>query len=69
MSGFDNCFDFEFFLPFNQVRDWFGVIRAIDFVFLIWHELTSMKEIMNALPAVRQFQLKVDSSNSINNFK
>ena len=66
VSGSDNCFDFKFFLPFDQVRGWFEVVRAIDFIFLVGHELTS---IVNVLLAVGQFQLKVDSSNNVNNFK
>ena len=69
MLGPDNRFDFELFLPFNQVRGRFRIVWAIDFVFLIGRESTSMEDIVNMLPAIRQFQLKVDSSNCVNNFK
>ena len=69
MSGSNNCFNFEFFLPFDQVRGWFGIVGAIDFVLPIRSESTSIEDIMNVLLAVGQFQLKVDCSDSINNFK
>ena len=69
VSGSDNCFDFKFFLPFDQVRGQFGIVWAIDFVLLVECELTSMEDVVNALPAVGQFQLKVDSFNGVDNFK
>ena len=68
-SGSDDCFDFEFFLSFDQVRGWFRVVETIDFVLLVGRESTSMENIVDALPAVGQFQPKVDSSDGVCNFK
>ena len=52
MLGSNDCFNFEFFLPFDQVRGRFRIVRAIDFVFLVGHKLTSMEDVVNVLPAV-----------------
>ena len=67
--GSDNCFDFEFLLPFNQVMGQFGIVEAIDLVLLIGYELTSVEDIVNVLLAIGQFQLEVDGSNGVSNFK
>ena len=56
-------------MPFYQVRGQFRIVGAIDFVFLVRCESTSMEDVMNALLAVGQFQFEVDSSNGVNNFK
>ena len=52
MLGSNNFFNFEFFLFFNQVRGQFGVVRAIDFVFLVGCKLTSVEDVVNMLLAV-----------------
>ena len=67
--GSNNFFDFEFFLPFDQVWGWFRVVRAVDFVFFVGCEPTSIEDIVNVLPAVWQFQLEVDVSYSVSDFE
>ena len=67
--GSDNFFNFKFFLPFDQVQGQFWIVGAINFVFLVGRGLGSVEDIINAVPAAKQFQLKVDSSDGVNDFK
>ena len=69
MSGSDDFFNYKFFFPFDQVWGQFGIVGAVDFILLIGCESTSVEDVVNALPAIGQFQLEVDSSNGVDNFK
>ena len=69
VSGSDNFFNYKFFFPFDQVWGQFGIVGAVDFVFLVECKSTSIGDVVNVLLAVGQLQLDVDSSNGVNDFK